>query len=168
MAQVLLDNGASILSKDYDGRLPLQYAACEGNVATVRYLLSATLLGIKGSARKRDTRMNELIVDAVNIACITGRAEIVKYLLEQSKVSSVKKEEEALRIAVGWGRRDVTEYCLKHYSFSSTALTSMRDRTFHSLEKYEKYPRNSMEDYEVCQVLVENSKKRSHQTKGRR
>jgi ankyrin repeat protein len=161
MAVILLGNGAGILSKAGNGWLPLHQAIRFADVATIRYFLEQSINGIRqtgGSAREGDSRYIGIIKKAMKIASKRGSVGIVELVLERSKLRSTELAKEALRTAVQFGRRDVTEYLLRCCWFSPATLDAAQKAKFEVLQDEDGRPGNHLKDYEVCKTLVVNAK----------
>lgn len=157
IAVVLLEKGASILSRAGNGWLPLHQAIRFANMNTIQYFLEQSINGIKltgGSAGEGDSRYTGIIKRAMKIACKRGSLEIIKLILERSNLSFAELGKEALHTAVQFGRRDVTEHLLRHSTYSLATLNIAQKAKFKNLQDEEKRPGNHLKDYEKCRLLV--------------
>lgn len=170
VAAILLQYGASVLSKSSNGWLPLHYAIRYADLKTVRYFLERTQLQIGGEPKEGAAGSTEMTT-AMKIACKRGSMDIVELILQRSNLDPTELDKEVLRIAVQFGRKDVTKYLLNFCSFTLATLNAVRKAKFEILQDEDERSGNSQEDYEACQVLIadaidrDGSKAPNHKTK---
>jgi len=87
IAEFLLDNGANIEARSYEGNTPIQFAAWEGQLEMIKFLVD------RGA--NIDTT-NDLNWNALMQACVEGYYEIVEYLIKKgSNIHLIDQEKGA-------------------------------------------------------------------------
>ena len=116
MAELLIDNGADIESRDYEGWTPLLLAAKEGKVAVSELLL----------ARGADINQHRCDITALYLAVQHGHQALVQYLLHQT----AKRDPLLLHVAAQNGHDSVVQVLLRE-GFEVTVTTDMDETPLH-------------------------------------
>ena len=168
MAAVLLQNGASALSKAGNGWLPVHVALRYADKQTIEYFLDRTTKEFeyveKGGGRScaENRHFHYMMGRGLKIACkggsLEGLTQLVGLFGKLSELALDDHSYEGLHNAVKFGRRELTEYLLSQHSFSSATLRTVnRSTKFESLEPDRERPGNNVKDYEACKLMILNA-----------